>query len=276
MRAKVKVSAGAHDVTVAFVGNMALKDAVRLQPFLRSSADNFDWAGHPHIQTVAITGPFGATSPGDTPIAARDLHVSDPAGPTAAAERTCCAADPVAAGTPRLSASCHRRRTSCRCWRSTTRDAQKGSFDRGIQRGLERILASPLFIFRVEQDPPSLAAGTAHRLTDVEIASRLSFFLWSSIPDETLLARAERGTLQQPAALDAQVARMLADPKSTRAGRQLRRPVAAAAQRARRPAEHEPVPGLRRQPAAVDAPRDRAAVREHRPRGPQRPRSAAR
>jgi hypothetical protein len=67
LRTKVKVSAGAHDVTVAFVGNMALKDAVRLQPFLRSSADNFDWAGHPHIQTVAITGPFGATSPGDTP-----------------------------------------------------------------------------------------------------------------------------------------------------------------------------------------------------------------
>ena len=67
IRAKVRVTAGAHDVTVAFVGNMAVKDAVRLQPFMRSSADNFDWAGHPHIQTVAITGPFGATSPGDTP-----------------------------------------------------------------------------------------------------------------------------------------------------------------------------------------------------------------
>jgi mono/diheme cytochrome c family protein len=211
LRTKVKVSAGAHDVTVAFVGNMALKDAVRLQPFLRSSADNFDWAGHPHIQTVAITGPFGATSPGDTP--SRRVIFSCKAS-TAAAEQTC--ARQILS---RLARRAYRRPVAEAEIRPLVafyeEGRREGSFERGIQRGLERILASPYFIFRVEQDPPSLAAGTAHRLTDVEIASRLSFFLWSSIPDEALLARAERGTLQQAVALDAQITRMLADKKAS-------------------------------------------------------------
>ena len=222
LRTKVKVSAGAHDVTVAFVGNMALKDAVRLQPFLRSSADNFDWAGHPHIQTVAITGPFGATSPGDTP-SRRAIFTCGSAGPPRVAAGL--------SGTRPTTADeqCARQilsRLARRAYRRPATEAdvrpllafyeegrKEGSFERGIQRGLERILASPFFIFRVEQDPASLAVGTAHRLTDVEVASRLSFFLWSSIPDETLLARAERGTLQQPVALDAQITRMLADAK---------------------------------------------------------------
>jgi mono/diheme cytochrome c family protein len=210
LRTKVRVPAGTHDVTVAFVGNMAVKDAVRLQPFLRSSADNFDWAGHPHIQTVTITGPFGATAVGDTP-SRRAIFTCTPR--IAAEERGC--------GRQILS------RLARRAYRRTpTADElnpvmafydegrKQGSFDRGIQRGLERILASPLFIFRVEDDPPSLPAGAAHRLTDVEIASRLSFFLWSSIPDETLLQRAERGALKPQAALDAQIARMLGDPKA--------------------------------------------------------------
>ena len=226
MRIKVKVAAGAHDVTVAFVGNMAVKDAVRLQPFLRSSADNFDWAGHPHIQTVAITGPFGATSPGDTP-SRRAIFTCGLAGPprrSAGLGGTRPATDPAEEQCARQILS----RLARRAYRRPATEAelrpllafyeegrQEGSFDRGIQRGLERILASPLFIFRVEQDPASLAPGTAHRLSDVEIASRLSFFLWSSIPDDTLLLRAERGTLRQPAALDAQITRMLADKKSS-------------------------------------------------------------
>jgi len=238
MRAKVKVSAGAHDVTVAFVGNMAVKDAVRLQPFLRSSADNFDWAGHPHIQTVAITGPFNATGAGDTP-SRRAIFTCGLAGPPRVAgvlggPRPTNASPVGQVPTETTAASkadlaCARQilsRLARRAYRRPVTDAElrpvlafyeegrkEGSFDRGIQRGLERILASPLFIFRVEQDPASLAPGTPHRLTDVEIASRLSFFLWSSIPDETLLQRAERSPLQ-PATIDAQITRMLADPKS--------------------------------------------------------------
>jgi hypothetical protein len=90
----------------------------------------------------------------------------------------------------------------------------KGSFDAGIQRGLERILASPLFIFRVEQDPAGAVAGRPYRVSDVELASRLSFFLWSSIPDEELLRVAEQRRLRTPSVLAQQISRMLADPRA--------------------------------------------------------------
>jgi hypothetical protein len=79
---------------------------------------------------------------------------------------------------------------------------------------LRRLLASPKFVFRVEREPVQLAPGTAYRIGDLELASRLSFFLWSSIPDEELLREAERGSLKSPAVLEQQVRRMLADPKS--------------------------------------------------------------
>jgi len=102
-----------------------------------------------------------------------------------------------------------------------------GSFDAGIQLALERVLVDPDFLLRVHRDPPSLQAGPgasarqaqrdAYRLTDLELASRLSFFLWNSIPDERLLDAAERGQLSRPAALEQQVRRMLADPRATRA-----------------------------------------------------------
>jgi hypothetical protein len=87
-------------------------------------------------------------------------------------------------------------------------------FEGGIQTALERVLASPKFTFRVERDAPNLAAGAIHRLSDVELASRLSFFLWSSIPDDTLLDIAARGQFSKPGVLEAQVRRMLGDPKS--------------------------------------------------------------
>jgi hypothetical protein len=89
-----------------------------------------------------------------------------------------------------------------------------GGFESGIQFALERILVSPSFIFRVEADPVDTAANEAYPLTDLELASRLSFFLWSSIPDDELLAAAERGELKEPSVLENQVLRMLADPKS--------------------------------------------------------------
>jgi mono/diheme cytochrome c family protein len=89
-----------------------------------------------------------------------------------------------------------------------------GSFDDGIRAALERLLVSPDFLFRIEADPRTVAPGTAYRLSDVELASRLSFFLWSSIPDDELLDVAILGTLRQPAVLDQQVTRMLADPRA--------------------------------------------------------------
>jgi mono/diheme cytochrome c family protein len=87
----------------------------------------------------------------------------------------------------------------------------QGDFDAGIRAGVERVLMSPDFLFRIEADPAGAAPGTVYTLSDVELASRLSFFLWSSIPDDQLLDTAIRGTLHEPAVLDREVRRMLAD-----------------------------------------------------------------
>jgi hypothetical protein len=89
-----------------------------------------------------------------------------------------------------------------------------GGFEEGIEMALRAVLISPEFIFRVEQDPAGVAPNTAYRLTDVELASRLSFFLWSSIPDDELLDTAISGKLRSPTVLEKQVRRMLADPRS--------------------------------------------------------------
>ena len=90
-----------------------------------------------------------------------------------------------------------------------------GSFKTGVQFGLRRILANPSFVFRPEVEPSSVVAGATYRVTGIELASRLSFFLWSSIPDEELLRVAREGHLSQPAILTAQLRRMLADPRSS-------------------------------------------------------------
>jgi len=90
----------------------------------------------------------------------------------------------------------------------------EGGFNRGIQKALERVLVSPQFLFRIESDPATAAPGTVHRVSDLELASRLSFFLWSSIPDDELLNTAISGKLSNPAVLEQQTRRLLADPRS--------------------------------------------------------------
>ncbi len=145
-----RVPAGPHEVTVAFIEQLAVKDTVRLQPFLRSSADNFDWAGRPHIQTFAVTGPFDADGAGDTP-SRREIFTLPADAVAVQRERACADADPRPPGAPRLSAAGRRRPSCSRSSSSTTRRARRAAFEAGIQRGLQRILASPRFVFRVEQ-----------------------------------------------------------------------------------------------------------------------------
>ena len=94
------------------------------------------------------------------------------------------------------------------------RNDRRLGFDAGIQLAIERILISPDFLFRVEQDPLNIESGSDYQLTDLELASRLSFFLWSSIPDEELLTLAEQGELQKSEILEQQTLRMLKDPRS--------------------------------------------------------------
>jgi hypothetical protein len=229
LRVRVPVTAGPHDVSVAFVEDPPVAEPLRLQPFLRSSIDNFDWAGRPHIQTFTITGPFNATGSGDTPsrrkifacrpstVLGTVLSSSKDRPKSVQAENHCA---------ERILSTLIRRAYRApvdavdlqRVMKIYREGRRTGTFETGIEMALQRVLAAPKFVFRVERDPEPggdiVAAGTAYRISDVELASRLSFFLWSSLPDDELLRVAEEGKLSRPAVLEAQVARMLADARS--------------------------------------------------------------
>jgi hypothetical protein len=130
-----------------------------------------------------------------------------------------------------------------------------GGFNAGIEQALERILVSLQFLFRIERDPAKIAPNTVYRISDLELASRLSFFLWSSIPDDELLDVAVRGKLKDPAVLEQQVRRMLAD-----AGEQLCRTVAVSARCGGQDSESASVPGFRLEPERAMTVRVSAAI----------------
>ncbi|HTA45553.1 MAG TPA: DUF1592 domain-containing protein [Bryobacteraceae bacterium] len=205
LRVRVPVKAGPHEVAVTFLEGPEMVAPDRLQPYLRSSVDNFDWAGSPHFQTLAVTGPFAVTGPGDTP-SRRRIFVCG-------TQDAMCAKQilgTLARRAYRQPVSDADMRTLMTFYESGRRD---GGFDAGIEEGLQRILASPKFVFRVERDPAGVT-NPVYRISDVELASRLSFFLWSSIPDDQLLNAAAKGTLSDPVVLEKQIRRMLADPKA--------------------------------------------------------------
>jgi len=162
--------------------------------------------------SVTITGPFNATGPGLTP-SRRRIFVCQPAN---AVQESTCARQILRT----LASRAFRRRItdndpSMEVLLGFYQDGKnKGNFDTGIQNALARVLVDPQFVFRMEAVPAKVSQGSNYRLSDVEIASRLSFFLWSSIPDDTLLNIAIAGKLSDPAVLEQQTRRMLADPKS--------------------------------------------------------------
>jgi mono/diheme cytochrome c family protein len=220
LHARVAVKAGPRMVTATFIRKMA-ESTNRLRPFLRSSAGTYDSTGRPHVKSLTIKGPYDPTGPGDTPSRQRVFVCRPPAPSGTQRSRALEAAE----------TSCARRILTVlarRAYRRPLGDAdiapllefyrdgrRTGTFEAGIQLALRRLLASPTFIFRVEEDPAALPAGAVHRVSDVELASRLSFFLWSSMPDDALLDLAEGGRLHQPAVLEGQVRRMLRDPKAS-------------------------------------------------------------
>ena len=210
LRVRVKIAAGPRDVTAAFLEGPQVERPERLQPFERSSTDNFDWSGWPHIQTLSITGPFNPTGPGDTP-GRRRIFTCRPAKET---EESACARKILAA----IARKAYRQPVSdadlARIISFYDAGRRDGGFEAGIELALERILASPKFVLRVEKDPANAAPGSVYRVSDLELASRLSFFLWSSIPDDELLAVAAAGKLHEPTVLRKQTLRMLGDPKS--------------------------------------------------------------
>lgn len=164
----------------------------------------------PAVQQVSIGGPYNAKGVGETP-SRRRIFVCRPAN--SADELPC--ASKILSG---LARSAYRRPVTqgeiqalLNLYNVGKKD---GGFEAGIGMALQRILVSPEFLFRIEPDPANVAAGAAYRISDLELASRLSFFLWSSIPDKQLLNLAAAGKLKEPAVLEQQVRRMLADSRS--------------------------------------------------------------
>ena len=209
LTARVVVGAGQRSVTAAFLQPSASLGPIRLQPFYRSTIVATDHLGVPHVEHMTISGPFNATGPGETVSRAR-VFSCRPA--TATAERPC-----AAAILSSLARRAYRRPVTESDLTGLLRFYDEGSrdgFEAGVELALRAMLASPKFVFRAERDPAGVGPGEIYALGDLELASRLSFFLWSSIPDDELLDVAERGRLREPDVLERQVQRMLADPKS--------------------------------------------------------------
>jgi mono/diheme cytochrome c family protein len=210
---RIPLKAGPHTITVAFVERSAAVNPLRLQPFIRSSNDTLDTIGHPHLDTFTLTGPFNPTGPGDTP-SRRRIFICHPPGNAPKAEEDACARRIVTTFARRAYRGLATAADIDRLLEFYQSGRKSATFERGIQNALDRMIASPKFIYRVERDPVGAAPGAPYRVTNYELASRLSFFLWSSIPDDELLRAARLGTLHTPAVLNQQVKRMLADPKS--------------------------------------------------------------
>jgi mono/diheme cytochrome c family protein len=217
LKTRVPVKAGPRTVTVAFIRKNSSESDEPLEPFTRD-LDPQNMNGVPLIEFVQIAGPFQPTGSGDTASRRRVFSCRPSTGGA------------VLSGPRADEETCARKILSTlarRAYRRPVADEDlatllsvynaariRGTFESGIEQALRLILTSPKFLFRVETDPPNAAPATLARVSDLELASRLSFFLWSSLPDEQLLNAAIQGRLKDPAALDGQVRRMLADPRA--------------------------------------------------------------
>jgi mono/diheme cytochrome c family protein len=210
MTGRVTVTAGAHDVGFTWRDRPFQQQDV-WQPSLRDSQEVHMIAGLPRLKTVGIEGPYNVTGISSTPSRER-VFVCQPG---AAAEEAACAEKiftNLARRAYRRPATAEDVEPPMTFYRQARQSG--GTFDAGVRAGLARILSSPSFLYRIERDPAGARPGTARPVSDVELASRLSFFLWSSIPDQPLLDEATAGRLRRPGALAAQVRRMLADDRA--------------------------------------------------------------
>jgi cytochrome c5 len=210
--ARFPAKAGTHDIGVSFVRRFWEPEGA-VQPPQRGFArtTNELYHGNPAVDTVSIAGPYDTVGMSDDSPSRRKIFTCRPKD--AASEEPC--ARKILST---LARRAYRRSVTeqdvARLLDFYKEGRTNATFDAGIQRGLERILAAPGFLFRVEHEPANAAAGSVYRLNDLDLASRLSFFLWSSIPDDELLNTAIAGKLKQPAVLEQQVRRMLADSRS--------------------------------------------------------------
>jgi mono/diheme cytochrome c family protein len=208
---RIPVKAGAHSITASVILRSHAEKDDLIKPFLRTTIDGLDITGDPSVDRISVEGPFAATGAGNTP-SRNKIFVCKPAN---AEQELPCARQiistllrhayrrPLTDGDLETPLSFYQRQRN-----------ENGSFDAGIESALQFILASPEFLFRFEGDPRDLSTGAVYRISDVALASRLSFFLWSSLPDEQLLSLASQGKLRDHAVLEQQVRRMLVDPRA--------------------------------------------------------------
>jgi hypothetical protein len=216
---RVPVAAGRREVAVTFLDKAASIPMGKREPFLRPFPRGLnipEGRYGSYLRRVEIAGPYDATGAGQTASRER-IFVCRPTteGSAATPEAEACAKEILAS----LARRAYRRPVAdsdvaplLDFYRAGHADG--GSFDAGVQVALKALLVSPEFLFRVARDPQGVAPGSLYRIDDRELASRLSFFLWSSIPDDELLRAAERGALGKPAELERQVRRMIADPRA--------------------------------------------------------------
>jgi len=213
--APVHVKAGARRVTAAFLERFEGPVNDLMAPIDHTLADTeigiaLGITTLPHLRTLAIVGPHQVTGVSET-ASRRKVFTCRPTSP---ADEATCAAEIVRG----LATQAYRRPVAARDFERLMRfyeeGRREGDFEDGVTRTIEALLASPQFLFRLEPAPSTARAGQPYRIADVELASRLSFFLWGSGPDAELLGLAVKGTLSTPATLTAQVRRMIADPRS--------------------------------------------------------------
>ncbi len=206
----IRITAGPREVGFTFIERPDQEQNV-WRPVLRETLEAHNPSGIPRLRTGNIEGPYNVTGIGETPSRRRIFTCM----PASAAEEAPCAEEILST----LARKAFRRpvgESDIKAPMAFYDDARGngGDFDAGIRAGLVRILASPKFVFRAEEDPANLPGDAAHRISDLELASRLSFFLWSSIPDDELLDLAVEGRLSEPGVLAAEVERMIADSRA--------------------------------------------------------------
>ena len=215
--ARVPVSAGPHEVGVTFYRRAPVVPESRLRPLAFSTLSNVGGIPGPGgriptVDALTIGGPFDPAGAGDTP-SRRRLLTCSPTMPSAEDDCARAILSPLARRAFRRPVT----QGDVDLLLEFYEDGQaEGGFEAGIEAGLRRLLVSPQFLFRMETPPAAGVVGSpVYQISDVELASRLSFFLWSSLPDDRLLDLAEEGRLQDPAVLEQEVRRMIADPRST-------------------------------------------------------------
>ena len=214
LEVRIPVKAGTHLIQVTFLKQTVVPEGPYIGPTTvideREDRGRYYVEGEPTVDSVTVRGPFNAKGPGDTP-SRRRIFICRPSG--AKTDEPC--AEKILST---LARRAYRRpvlEADIQPLLGLYRSARKnGGFEDGVRVALQGILISPAFLFRVETDPASAVGGVPYRISDLELASRLSFFLWSSIPDDELLDLAAQGKLRDKAVMERQVRRMLTDPRS--------------------------------------------------------------